>query len=273
MAVETRIEWADATFNGWIGCEKVSPACAMCYAEVDTFARMKRAQGVELWGRDAARHRTSPSYWLQLRKWNKDAKESGDRTRVFCHSLSDVFEDRRDLDPWRADLFREVEACEHLDFLFLTKRTQHMIRLAPESWRERWPANVWAGTTVEDQAHANERIPHLLEVPARIHWLSVEPLLAPLDLSNFIKQPWMPDHIVKPHSSPIEFIPVRGIDWVIVGGESGRKPRPMDEDWVRTLRDQCVPAGVAFFYKQKVEGGKKIGTPELDGKRWVEVPL
>lgn len=255
----TPIEWCDHTFNAWEGCTKVSAGCAHCYAET----RNARWNGgtAPNWGPGAPRRRTSPAYWRQPHAWQREALASGRRPRVFCASLADWLDHEVPV-AWRAELLALIKATPHLDWLLLTKR--------PEAWRARlgevvameiaagpagvdqcsgaalaaaWlngaaPANVWIGATVEDQPRADERIPHLRAIPARVRFLSCEPLLGPVDLLQYgvplgSRPPAMP-----------------GIDWVIAGGESGRGVRPMHPAWVRSLRDQCAAAGTAFFFKQ-----------------------
>lgn len=176
MGAETKIEWCDHTFNPWIGCTKVSPGCANCYAAVNTFTRAQRAHGRELWGPDAARHVTSEAKWREPIRWDAAAKAAGIRRRVFCASMADVFEDRPDLAEPRARLAYVIGKTPNLDWLLLTKRPENIARL----WiTDVVPPNVWLGTTVEDQERADERIPHLLAVPAAVRFLSVEPLLSP----------------------------------------------------------------------------------------------
>ena len=231
MGAETKIQWTDHTFNPWIGCAKVSAGCTNCYAEVQTVARVKRGQGIELWGPKAARHRTGPDNWRQPEKWNREAERDGVRHRVFCASLCDVFEDRRDLDPLRTDLFALIERTPWLDWQLLTKRTDRMIELAPASWRNGWPRNAWAGTSVEDQRAADERISHLLRVPATVRFLSCEPLLSAVDLSRWL-------------DAGAE------IGWVIIGGESGSDARPCSVESIRSLVKQCRAVGSRPFVKQ-----------------------
>jgi len=264
MADTSKIAWTDSTFNPWIGCAKVSAACKHCYAESDTFARRSRANGLELWGVDAARHVTSDGYWRAPLRWNIDAEKAGVRRRVFCASLSDVFEDRKDLAPTRARLWALIAATPHLDWLVLTKRPERADDLASyaalHAWDQHavhvpaWPPNVWLGTTVEDQASAEERIPHLLSVPAKLRFLSMEPLLAPVDLWAFLKGS-IRDKSLAALGSP----PMPGVDWVIVGGESGPHARPFDLAWARKLVRQCRAAGVAPFVKQL---GARASDPE-----------
>lgn len=226
MAETTGIAWTDSTFNAWMGCTKVSEACRFCYAERDT-----KRWGRVIWGDQAQRIRTSDDYWNQPLSWERQAIRDGKRRKVFCSSLADVFEDRPELVPWRDDLLQLIENTPHLDWQLLTKRPQNMVHMTEHRWRV-WPDNVWAGTSTEDQGSVFERVGHLLKVPARIRFLSCEPLLGPLRLvlSHLLQQ------------APIQ--------WVIVGGESGPEARPMHPIWARSIRDQCAQAGVAFFFKQ-----------------------
>ena len=195
-------------------------------------------------------------------RWNREAVESGVRRRVFCASLADVFEAHPDLDVIRADLWKLIEACNGLDWLLLTKRPEHIRAMVPPSWLTSWPAHVWVGTTVEDQKRATERIPHLLSVPARVRFLSCEPLLGALDLSWWIG----PGERLTPRQTgaaptgcfcsvmacPEEQpCPVhQRVSWVIVGGESGPHARPFHLAWARSIVRQCRDAGVPVFVKQ-----------------------
>jgi len=246
MGETTGIAWTDSTINVWHGCDKVSAGCKHCYAEVSTPVRVKRAKGLEVWGRDAARDETR-SWEANLRKWNREAAASGKVHRVFGQSLSDTFEDYRDgrvvrarerddlsLFALRAAFFEVVEQCTALTFQLLTKRPENVLRMVPPSWLKAWPAHVWIGCTVEDQENADRRIPELLKVPAAVRFLSVEPQIGPVDL-----EPWLFD----PRCAP-------WFQWVIQGGESGPRARPFDLAWARSLRDQCRAAGVAYFLKQ-----------------------
>lgn len=225
MGENTEISWSDATFNPWEGCCKVSPGCDGCYAE----ARDNRLHHGDNWGKDAFRLAHKQSYWKQPVKWNAAAQASGIRKRVFCGSLCDVMEDRRDLDPIRDRLYELIVATPHIDWLLLTKRPQNYIRLLPGTWTSyEMPSNVWCGTTVEN-AYYLWRIKALKAIPAIILWLSIEPLLGPI--------PTLREHL-------------DSINWVIVGGESGPAARPMHPDWVRDIRNQCIAAGVPFHFKQ-----------------------
>jgi len=264
MGENSAIEWCDHTFNAWLGCTKISPACDHCYAE--SWAR--RTGSPELW--QGERRRTSAENWLQPVRWNRVAEAAGRPAKVFCSSLADVFDNQVPAE-WRVDLWRLIRATPWLTWLLLTKRPQNIVKMLPEDW----PAfgNVWLGTTVENQAEAERRIPHLLSVPARVRFLSCEPLLGPVDLTRVCLLPQKPGSaragihldalrgqyvesgmpyigewdITGPF--PADAAPLR-IHWVIAGGESGPGRRAPHPDWFRSLRDQCVEARVPFFFKQ-----------------------
>lgn len=237
MGENSKIEWTDNTFNPWIGCTKVSPGCAECYAET----LMDKRYGRVKWGPQGTRERTSESNWKQPLKWQRQAEREGRRFRVFCASLADVFEDNPQVADWRSDLWDLIELTPSLDWLLLTKRPEN-IRRFTKRWDtlEQLPANIWIGTSVENQEQAEKRIPELLRIPAAVRFLSCEPLLGPIDFDNVI-----PGGI-----SAVDGPYVPGIHWVIAGGESGPNARPMRPDWARSLRDQCKAAGVPFFFKQ-----------------------
>lgn len=221
MGKNSPIEWTNHTFNPWWGCVKVSAACANCYAE----AWSKRV-GQKVWGPKSPRRHFSDRHWGEPLKWNADARRQRVRARVFCASMADVFEDRRDLDDARKRLWKLIEVTESLDWLLLTKGP-HLISELVE-WQQEWPQNVWIGATVEDQDAAIERLDHLLAIPARIRFISAEPLDGRLDLSR-----WIDD-----------------IDWVITGGESGPKARPSSPSWFIDLMNQCMASDTAFHFKQ-----------------------
>jgi protein gp37 len=257
VSVNTSIAWCDHTFNPWHGCARVSPGCENCYAE----AQGKRF-GTQ-WGTKADRRFFGEKHWQEPLKWNVTAANVGERRRVFCASMADVFEDRRDLDEPRARLWRLIEATPHLDWLLLTKRPENADKLAAgaaadcfgdgEAMPPVWPRNVWLGTTVEDQRRADERIPHLLRVPAAVRFLSCEPLLQPVDLT-----PYLVDDLHR-----IGRAPRMEIDWVIVGGESGPGARTFRLAWARSIVKQCRAAGTAVFVKQM--GSHPVGV-QFDGE-------
>lgn len=242
---KTKIEWADYTFNPWIGCSKVSAGCKHCYAETLMDTRYGRVE----WGEHGTRVRTSPGNWKKPISWDKQVESTGLK-RVFCASLADVFEDRPELEQWRTDLFGLIQQTPNLIWMLLTKRPENVLNMG---FNQEALPNVWIGTSVENQETANERIPHLLKVPAAVRFLSCEPLLGPVDLKTV-----QYDNIVEIDSLTGDhgvIKPYRGrsgnkINWVIVGGESGSNARPMHPDWVRSLRNQCVESGVPFFFKQ-----------------------
>jgi protein gp37 len=223
MAKNSKIEWTHHTFNPWWGCVKISDGCKHCYAE--TWA--KRV-GSDVWGAEKARRFFGDAHWNSPVAWNEEAARVGERMRIFCASMADVFEDRRDLDPWRERLWALIESTPHLDWLLLTKRPERIGALAPGTTI--WPRNVWLGTTAETQEWADARIPHLVQHPAAVRFISCEPLLGPVDLGK-----WTADD---------------ALHWVIAGGESGPHARPMNPAWARGLRDQCARDGVAFHFKQ-----------------------
>jgi len=244
----SKIEWTDHTFNPWHGCIEVSPGCTNCYART-----LSHRYGHDVWGpaKTTGRRMMSENYWRQPLRWNEAAKKAGTRARVFCASMADVFEDHPQVVNARMQLFNLIDATPYLDWLLLTKRPENIARMMGADV----PENIWLGTSCEDQKRADERIPHLLKVPARVRFLSCEPLLGPVDLS-----PWL---ICCPSCGAPRadtsyagcqycdaYPEVRGVSWVICGGESGPGARPMHPDWSRSLRDQCQAAGVAFFFKQ-----------------------
>jgi len=271
------IEWTHHTFNPWWGCTKVSPGCKHCYAE-----KWSRRVGLSVWGARSARRFFSDAHWQEPLRWNSESEMTGIRRRVFCASMADIFEARADLDPWRSRLWALIESTPALDWLLLTKRPEHVASKIP--WNNHWPANVWLGTTAENQLWASRRIPILLEHAAAVRFVSCEPLVGPVDLTRWLGSKRQQG----------------GIDWVIAGGESGGKARPMNPDWARSLRDQCLKEGAAFHFKQwgqwrpdsaiastskkscvvESQGGsaklirlsKHAAGRDLDGRTWDEFP-
>ncbi|MDN7654348.1 phage Gp37/Gp68 family protein [Burkholderia multivorans] len=274
MSENTKIEWCDHTFNPWEGCQKVGPGCDHCYAETRN-ARFAGGTAVN-WGPGAPRRRTSPANWRKPLVWEAAHAEffasHGRRQRVFCASLADVF-DNAVPDAWRADLFDLIWNTPHLDWLLLTKRIGNAgpmiaraLELAGRNVNTLWPwANVWLGATIVNQAEANRDVPTLLAVPARVRFLSMEPLLGPVNLAKSGAL-WsdMNGNIVDATARGL-----RRVDWVIAGGESGPGARPMHPDWARSLRDQCAAAGVPFLFKQwgKWAPGENCGGPPTRTER------
>lgn len=251
MAEHSAIEWTDATFNPWWGCVRVSPACARCYA--DTWARRF---GLVLWDADGARRFFGNEHWRKPLKWNRDAERAGVPLKVFCASMADVFEDHTALPRWRARLWTLIDETPWLRWQLLTKRPENVTAMVP--WHNEWPVNVWIGVSIEN-SRFTFRADILREIPAAVRFVSAEPLLASLFLSD------------RPKRQPLE---LDGIQWVIAGGESGRGARPMDEAWARELRDATHGAGAAFFLKQLGGYPDKRGHHKavLDGRLWRELP-
>ena len=224
MSANSSIEWTHHTFNPWWGCMKVSPGCEHCYAET-----LSARYGHRVWGprKTTSRRLFGPGHWADPIKWNAAAERESERRRVFCASMADVFEDNPLLEPARDMLWQAVEATPWLDWLLLTKRPENIARLLPAAWLLEPRPNVWLGTSVEDRRRARERIPELTRIRATVRFLSCEPLLESLDGIDFT-----------------------GIDWAIVGGESGPSARRMDLGWAQSVLWQSRAAGTAYFFKQ-----------------------
>lgn len=227
MSENSAIEWTDHTFNTHWGCSKISPACDRCYAEA-----LARRFGYG-WGDDALKREFNERHWNDLLRWDRKAAKEGVRRRVFTNSMSDLF-DRFAPAGVRERHWKYVARTPNLDHLLLTKRIGNVARMVPAEWLTPggWPANVWIGATVVNQKEADRDIPKLVLLPARVRFLSMEPLLGAVNL-------------------PVALL--AQIGWVIVGGESGSKARPMHPAWTRSLRDQCAAARISFFFKQHGE--------------------
>ncbi len=256
MAENSAIEWTDHTFNPWIGCTKVGPGCDHCYAEALSTARL----GVP-WGPGRERRLTKPSTWQQPRRWDRKAAAAGIRQRVFCASLADVF-DKEARESWRAELFQLIRETPNLDWLLVTKRIGNAQRMAEAAGG--WPENVWLGATIVSQVEADRDIPKLAAIDGpRFRFLSMEPLLGPVQLGEELLYAPCANSLdglsMDPSTGAYECCSrcdwtgigeELAIHWVIVGGESGTGARPIHPDWVRSLRDQCSSAQVAFLFKQ-----------------------
>ena len=230
----TEIAWCHSTFNAWEGCTKVGPGCDNCYAE----SRNQRFHAGNNWGPGAPRLLRSDAYWREPLKWERDHENfktlHGCRQRVFCSSLADVFDNEGPADQ-RARLFELIKATPHLDWLILTKRIGNAVKMLPADWGDGYP-NVWLGATVVNQEEANRDIPKLLSICAKIKFLSLWPLLGPIEFAKV------------PGFNKIGLY--LGNWWVVSGGESGHNARPSHPDWHRSLRNQCKNAGVPFLFKQ-----------------------
>lgn len=279
MGAETAISWCDHTFNGWWGCMRVSEACRNCYAEAldARFVGPKSAIGNEShWGTNAPRRFFGDAHWKEPLKWNRAAAKTGIRGRVFCSSMSDVFESREDLIPHRVRLWNLIRECKHLDWLLLTKRPENFETMLP--WMDRgkqvshpW-ANVWLGVTAEDNERAEERILTLRAVPATVRFVSCEPILEHIGADTW-------DLVFGYHKGH------GPVHWLIVGDESGSGARPAQTEWIRTARDAAVRHDIAFHFKQwaglvrpdgigpeSIARGRKIHLPLLDGVQWAQFP-
>jgi protein gp37 len=187
--------------------------------------------GHQVWGSGADRRFFSDAHWKEPLAWNDDAKVARRRKRVFCASMADVFERRAELNSERSRLWELIGQTPWLDWLLLTKRPQNVEAMVP--WNQKWPVNVWLGTTVENQIFAEKRLPFLLRHAATVRFISCEPLLGPLDLSRWFRRKEL-----------------HAINWVIAGGESGPRSRPMHPDWAAKILHQCNKARVPFHFKQ-----------------------
>ncbi len=232
---KSAIEWTESTWNPVTGCTKISPGCRHCYAE--RMARRLRAMGHPNYA-DGFRPTTHEHVLEMPLRWKRPQV-------IFVNSMSDLFHQEVPME-FIAKAFKVMAEASHHRFQVLTKRSRRLRELAPEL---PWPSNVWMGVSVEDDEHVY-RIDHLKRTDASIKFVSFEPLLGPI-----------PD------------LDLEGIDWVIVGGESGPRARPMDPAWARGIRDQCLAANVPFFFKQWGGVNKKRNGRLLDGRTWDQMPV
>ena len=286
---KTRIEWADTVWNPVTGCTPVSPGCAHCYAR--TMAR-RLAGRCGYPADEPFRVTLHPERLSEPLRWTKPR-------RVFVCSMGDLFHDDVD-EKFIAKVWAIMDLARQHTFMVLTKRPERALKLLTDEdfqfhvgWfqsqavrefglpqpKEIGPMplrNCWAGVTAEDQQRANERIPILLQIPAAVRFVSVEPMLEAVDLSSvpinygegFFGDPFRPYPILRSGRNRT----YNTLDWVICGCETGPGARPMEVNWVRDLRDQCQEAGVPFFLKALRVDGKVVKLPELDGRKWDQVP-
>ncbi|MEQ1761582.1 MAG: phage Gp37/Gp68 family protein [Pyrinomonadaceae bacterium] len=266
MAENSGISWTDHTFNPWMGCTKVSPACDNCYAERD----MDHRYGKVAWGPKGTRLATGTSYWLKPAVWNAEAAEKGRRYFVFCASLADVFENWKgdidqpkfnlgdtSLDAIRKRLWKMIEATPNLDWLLLTKRPENVLKMVPENWLVHlFPPNVLIGCSAENQKYADIRLRAMRRIPAR-RFVSYEPATGPVDWSGW-----------------------GFLDWLIAGGESGPEARTANPDWYRSARSFAKANSIPFHFKQwgeYNEAGIRVGVKTagriLDGRTHDDRPL
>lgn len=242
MAEVTGIAWTHHTFNPWWGCEAVSPGCERCYA-----AALDKRTGGSYW--DGVPPRTMSAHnWKQPDRWQRKAVAANERRRVFSGSMCD-WADKRAPDGQRDRLWQVIRDTPMLDWQLLTKRAPNMVKYLPADWGEGYD-NVWLGVTVENRAHGLPRLRHLREIPARVRFISAEPLLE--DLGE---------------------IDLTGIHWCIIGGESGSRPRWMNPVWAQRLIARCREQDVQVFFKQW--GGKKAdkGGCVINGFELKEFPV
>ncbi len=270
MSENSKIEWTDNTFNPWWGCQKVGAGCDNCYAEA-----LDKRTGGNHWGAKAERRRTGAANWNKPLKWQKQAVKEGRRIKVFCASMADVF-DNAVPQEWRNDLWELIEKCPNLDWQLVTKRIGNVQSMVPVNWELNWPSNVWLLSTIVNQYEANRDIPKLLKLKSlykiEIVGLSMEPLLGPVDLTKWIaKKPFYmtkcehcdlivsseycgglsDDDCICPNcNKDICGDSSFGLDWIIVGGESGANARPMHPDWAQNIINDCLTAKVPVLFKQ-----------------------
>lgn len=232
--MKTKIEWTKYTWNPVTGCNKVSPGCKYCYAE--NFARRLKAMGLRKY-QNGFKVTIHPEELSKISQLNRP-------TIIFVNSMSDLFHKDVPID-FIIDVFRVIQNYPQHIFQILTKRADVLIKFCDFL---PWPKNLWMGVSVETQEYT-WRIDYLKKTPAIIKFISFEPLLGPIETD------------------------LSGVDWVIVGGESGQKARPIDPSWVRQIRDQCLKLGISFFFKQWGGRNKKKNGRMLDGKIWDEFPV
>lgn len=243
MGDKTGIAWTDSTFNPWWGCTKISPGCDNCYA-----ATFDHRLGQHYWDPKITPRMMSVQNWNRPLRWNREAEKAGKRHRVFCGSMCDVM-DNKAPEGQRARLFELIKATPWLDWQLLTKRPQHFAKFLPADWGDGYP-NVWLGVSVENQEQANLRIPLLLDTPARIRFLSCEPLLERVDLNKIQASDGFHASALHRQQDSNLYQFDHTVDWVIVGGESGAGSRPMHPLWALSIAMDCSGADVAFFFKQ-----------------------
>jgi len=243
VADRSAIEWTEATWNPTTGCDRTSPGCDHCYAL--TLARRLKAIGQPKYQLDGDPRTSGPGFGLTTHPGTLDIPKRWISPRtIFVNSMSDLFHDQVPFE-FIADVFRVMEATPQHTYQVLTKRSRRLVDLADQL---PWSPNVWMGVSIETARYAF-RAAHLATVPAAVRFLSLEPMIGPMNELD-----------------------LNGIHWVIAGGESGSGARPIEEEWVAGVRDHCVAEGVPFFFKQWGGRTPKAGGRELDGRTWDEVP-
>lgn len=258
----TKIEWATETWSPVTGCTKISEGCANCYAERMSKRLAGRYGYPEV---DPFKVTFNPFRLHQPLKWKKPK-------RIFVCSMGDLFHADVHV-AWIDQILNVIHECPQHIFMVLTKRPEnikhkllswyHNGERRTFAWADVMPGNVWLGVTAENQKRADERIPILLDIPAAVRFVSVEPMLGPVSFSHH----WLG---LCEKGSPCG---EHGyLDWVICAPETGPGRRPYNIKWIRYLKNQCIAAGTPFFLKHLFEGKKKITTPELDGQKWTQKP-
>ena len=246
---KTKIAWTENTFNPWVGCDAVSPGCANCYAKRMT----ERWHGK---GAFAERRRTSKQNWKMPAKWNREAFENGRRVKVFCGSMCDWLDDQVPAE-WLSDLLFEIARTPYIDWLMLTKRPENFGVRMMDVYRKRethgtawhwlngeYPENVWFGVTAENQKMWDKRVEAMREIPARVKWVSAEPMVEKIT-------PGLKDF--------------ETVKWVVAGGENGPKARRCDSRWILGMSETCMTAFVPFFFKQWGENADRRGVTDAEG--------
>lgn len=261
MGESTKIGWTDSTFNPWWGCLEVGPGCAHCYAKV-----LAARWGFDVWGLDATYRTFGDKHWNEPLKWQRKAAADSVRSKVFSGSMCDVF-DKRAPDGARPRLFELIKATPDLDWLLVTKRIGNAMQMLPEDWGNGYP-NVWLIATIVNQPEADRDLDKLLDTPARIHGVSYEPALGPVDWT-----PWL------------AFPDVAQIDWIIGGGESkqGNTVRECKLEWLLDTAQQCKDHGAAYFNKQlggaptfrdkpyRLVHDRQAGADQRDWPAWLQL--
>lgn len=263
MAENSKIEWCDHAVNLWWGCAKVHTGCKNCYAEVLSDKRYKK----NLWGEKSLRQRIKSAF-SDLDKYQKKAQLENTNYKIFCGSMMDIFEDNKELsnptqefetiDDLRNKLFGKIDKGEYnnLIFLFLTKRPKNIWSKVPENWIKNAPKNIWFGTSVSNQETANLLIPELLKYKPNNLFLSIEPQI---DKISFRWAIW--HHHTKNNAMKViiegknslswgQYDGIKGINWIIQGGESGTNKRPFNVEWAYKMKEDCKGAGISYFFKQ-----------------------
>jgi protein gp37 len=271
---KTTIEWTSTrrpdgtytpgyTHNLWWGCTKVAEGCKNCYAET-----WDRRSGESHWGSAAGRRFFKEAHYRQPLAWDRAAARAGERYRVFCMSMGDLFERHQQLDVndqmirRRCELWDTIAWTPNLDWLLLTKRLERVLDYVPDRWWRGWPHNVWLGFSASTQTEFLAGLAKAWDVADElagiqpIIFVSLEPLIGNVRLSDVSSRR------------------LSLLDWVIIGGESGSKARPMQPDWARRVRDDCVAAGIPFFFKQMGSvWGKEISMLDTKGKDLENIPV